>query len=356
MEKELIEFSFIVPVYKINYNSLNKCIRSLIDQCYKGTYEIILVDDGSPDDCGNICDEYAKKKSNIKVIHQKNQGVSAARNSGIMIARGEWIVFVDADDWSDKNTLESIAKVTEQNKSLDIIIFNYSRDYQNNESKIENIPIDEGRLCTDNLNSIRIAPFCKLFINGKQIEYSVNGVNTKAYRRLFLLNNKLFFNLQARKGQDRLFNAEALLLTDNIYYLNKCLFHYNCYSDSITNKYNDKIVMYTKIEINHLNKLIYNYNLNSSYQKYLNTRTLTRMYSCLRLYYFNPKYPYKYKDAKKDILLLITEEFFIKALSFYDSSLLNTKEKIFVHCLKKKWIFLIKCLVKLQSKRNDKRL
>lgn len=89
--------SIIVPVYKVEA-FLEKCILSLINQSYTNL-EIILVDDGSPDHCGDICDEWAKKDSRIKVIHKQNGGLSDARNAGIDIATGKYISFVDSDDW-----------------------------------------------------------------------------------------------------------------------------------------------------------------------------------------------------------------------------------------------------------------
>lgn len=88
--------SIIVPVYKAE-KYIHQCIDSLLAQTYRNI-EVILVDDGSPDHCGKICDEYAAKDSRVKVIHQQNGGVSAARNVGLANATGEWITFVDADD------------------------------------------------------------------------------------------------------------------------------------------------------------------------------------------------------------------------------------------------------------------
>lgn len=89
--------SIIVPIYKIE-KYLRQCIDSLVAQTYRNI-EIILVDDGSPDNCGKICDEYAGKDSRIKVIHKKNEGLSVARNTGIDIAKGDYLMFVDSDDW-----------------------------------------------------------------------------------------------------------------------------------------------------------------------------------------------------------------------------------------------------------------
>lgn len=102
MDIDLI--SIVVPIYKVE-EYLDENIKSLLNQTYKNL-EIILVDDGSPDNCGKICDEYASKDSRIKVIHKKNGGLSDARNHGINIATGKYIVFVDSDDYLDTRYIE----------------------------------------------------------------------------------------------------------------------------------------------------------------------------------------------------------------------------------------------------------
>lgn len=104
--------SVIVPVYKAEF-LLSRCIDSILAQTYSHL-EVILVDDGSPDGCGKICDTYAEKDCRIKVIHQKNQGVSVARNTGLALSTGDWITFVDADDFISEDMYEQMLAVAEQ--------------------------------------------------------------------------------------------------------------------------------------------------------------------------------------------------------------------------------------------------
>jgi len=120
----MIKISVIVPVYNVK-RYLPKCIDSLLNQDLPvEDYEIILVDDGSPDGCLAICDEYANTHDNVKVIHRQNGGLSAARNSGIEVAKGQYVQFVDSDDYLEPNVLKALVEKMDSDK-LDILRFNY---------------------------------------------------------------------------------------------------------------------------------------------------------------------------------------------------------------------------------------
>ncbi|WP_298770870.1 glycosyltransferase [uncultured Fibrobacter sp.] len=105
--------SIVIPVYKVE-NFLSNCIESVLRQTFKD-FELILVDDGSPDNCGKICEDYAQNDSRIKVIHQSNGGLSAARNSGIDIAKGDYLTFIDSDDFVFPHYLETLVKMCRDN-------------------------------------------------------------------------------------------------------------------------------------------------------------------------------------------------------------------------------------------------
>ena len=107
-------FSIIVPVYNVD-KYVSKCIQSILEQNYQ-EWELILIDDGSEDTSGMICEKYAKSDSRIKVIHQSNYGVSSARNLGLKVAKGEYIIFVDADDWLDTKILAKYHEVLKKQR------------------------------------------------------------------------------------------------------------------------------------------------------------------------------------------------------------------------------------------------
>ena len=98
--------SVIVPVYKVE-QYLNKCVQSILDQTFRD-FELLLVDDGSPDKCGDMCEAWAKKDGRIRVIHKPNGGLSDARNAGIVQANGDYLLFVDSDDWIEKDMLATL--------------------------------------------------------------------------------------------------------------------------------------------------------------------------------------------------------------------------------------------------------
>ena len=123
------EFSVIVPVYKVE-KYLKNCVDSIIGQSYQ-EFELILVDDGSPDTCGEICDKYGTLDTRVKVVHKENGGLSSARNAGLDIATGKYVIFIDSDDfWDDANALEHIHNNLIETDA-DVLVFPAKRYYEN---------------------------------------------------------------------------------------------------------------------------------------------------------------------------------------------------------------------------------
>ncbi|MBR0112172.1 MAG: glycosyltransferase family 2 protein [Clostridia bacterium] len=140
--------SVIVPVYKTE-KYLRKCVDSILAQTYTDL-EIILVDDGSPDNCGRICDEYAGMDPRVKVIHRANGGLSAARNSGLDIARGEYVAFIDSDDYIDHGYLETLVSCLTD--GADMSICGFIKETENGEpitlygnGSGESVPMSHGQ-------------------------------------------------------------------------------------------------------------------------------------------------------------------------------------------------------------------
>lgn len=137
--------SIIVPIYKVE-NFLHRCVDSILNQTYKNL-EIILVNDGSPDQCGEICDEYAKLDNRVTVIHQENGGLSDARNAGIKIAKGEFIAFIDSDDWIHEEYINKLYELVRSTNS-DISVCNFFM------TSIENFQVDNLKIEIYNYTNI----------------------------------------------------------------------------------------------------------------------------------------------------------------------------------------------------------
>lgn len=181
--------SAIVPIYKAE-KFVHNCIDSLLAQTYTNI-EVILVDDGSPDNCGKICDEYAARDKRVMVIHQKNAGVSAARNNGITHIKGEWITFVDADDKVKDDYIEKL-----MSKEGDWVIGGY-QDTNHNSCHINE----------DNyIGKERLIQFFQEHLHNLY----TNNIGGKLYRSSIICKNGIKFNTNVRFSEDFLFNLEFL--------------------------------------------------------------------------------------------------------------------------------------------------
>ena len=161
----MIKLSIIVPIYGVE-QYLRKCVDSLLAQDLPSSeYEIILVDDGSPDGCPAICDQYAAEHDNIRVIHRENGGLSAARNSGIEVAQGEYIMFVDSDDYWEPNVLGGLMAQVERD-SLDVLRFDFRNVNERYEefypNKVPKRDVDYSESVVDGVTFLneRLGPMC----------------------------------------------------------------------------------------------------------------------------------------------------------------------------------------------------
>ena len=206
-----MKFSIIIPVYNVE-KYLKKCLTSIVQQNFND-YELILVDDGSTDMSGKICDEFEEKYNNIIVMHISNSGVSNARNKGLEIARGEYIWFVDSDDYVEPEALKILSEQLEMNPKIELLFFE-TNVWKAEKDQKEKIVFDKIRA-----NEI-ISTDIKEFLN----------VNTslwnKVYRRDILLEKHVKFELNISIAEDLLFNYMYLLECKYVFYLNKILYNY----------------------------------------------------------------------------------------------------------------------------------
>lgn len=281
--------SIIIPIYKVE-KYINKCVDSVINQTYKNL-EIILVDDGSPDECPQICDAYAKKDDRITVIHKLNGGLSSARNAGLDVCKGEYICFVDSDDYVSSSYIEKMYEAIVKYKAdmvicgVELVDENYNILVNNDYSlKPELISKNE---VVDRLFEPKNVPYVvawnkmysrKIWDNlryplGKihEDEFVAYDILKNSSNGIYLLDDKLYFYMQRQSSiMGSLQTNEKLLdAVDAMKYrVNRVVDERTYYSLAIKQLMNMYIVVYKRIYKNkEINQRLYNDFL-CQYKKY----------------------------------------------------------------------------------------
>lgn len=213
--------SVIVPVYNVE-SYLRKCLDSIVGQTYHDL-EIILVDDGSTDKSGDICDEYAKNDSRIIVIHKENGGLSDARNAGMRIATGEYVGFVDSDDWIELDMYEILYQLCEQYQ-LDLVAARFCLNENG---------IDVNNCVTNKFVEMTGKELLECNIFECDSKVVTNSVWDRLYRRTLIQGIEF---PKGRKYEDICFTTNVFLKAERCGYLDKELYHYTVRDDSIMGK------------------------------------------------------------------------------------------------------------------------
>lgn len=328
--------SVIVPVYNVE-RYLKKCIESIINQTYKNL-EIFLVDDGSTDNSGKICDEYAKKDNRINVIHKENKGVSSARNAGINEAKGEWIAFIDADDWIEENYIEELLKNT--SKEIDIVQCGYYRVVANNKESINCDGNDEVR------NKEEFLIGCL----NPQMAYGL--CHTKIIRKSKIKDIR--FDEEIVVCEDALFNIELSENVNRVKIIKIPLYNYHIHQDSVVRKYDvnysSKYEKALKVIDDYLKE---KYNDNSI----INTNFYN--FSVYHLMLIAVNYCYNPGNHKKNKIKLLKDicnkEVFAKALEGCNYNNISLTRKITIWTLKNKFYFLTDAICRIRQIQNSKK-
>lgn len=209
--------SIIIPVFNCE-KSIKRTVDSIISSGLID-YEIVIVNDGSTDNTASVCNNLCSQYRFIKYSEQKNSGVSAARNRGISIATGEYILFFDADDTAEENGFSECVDIIKKEKT-DILVFGMRFDYYKNGKNYRNdklVPEQSGRL-----NKTQIRAEIDSLYNTNSLTSSCN----KFYKRDLIINNNILFNTNYFLMEDFLFSLECLKVCENIYCLPKALYYY----------------------------------------------------------------------------------------------------------------------------------
>ena len=242
--------TIIVPVYIVPLEYLRKCFDSLITQTLQEC-EFIVVSDGAPDAECSVCEEYANKDARFKFFRREHAGVSATRNFGITQAQGEYVTFVDSDDWIDSATCKECYSFL-RSTSCEVLIFSFVEHHPNktkpsqklfsiNKEHIIDKELDAFKRNTIHLSRLRYLP----------IVLSV----CKIYKRSFLTDNQITFDNSLSIGEDRVFNFQVFNRAKHVAYLDKTFYHYNILSSSSRNRCSDNGIYQSLLYIQKLQEL-----------------------------------------------------------------------------------------------------
>lgn len=328
-----IMFSVIVPVYRVS-DYLEKCIESILQQTYQD-FELILVDDGSPDDCPQICDKYAQADSRIRVIHKENGGLVSARQAGAKEANGDYICCIDGDDWVAPDYLESFAKSIKL-CNADIVCCNsyLAQIDGNKECKSGIAPgvYDRARIEKE---------LFPLLLENEKNQYFPPSLCMKAIRRNLFQPEQAEVDPSIVIGEDRAVEIPCVCRSNYIVMLDDCLYYYRVNTQSMTR--NKKGFSWDSLEAFALHlprRLDLNeYDFQAQYD-----RLITHQFFLTAKSQFNRDEPYSV--IRREILNKMNEPVFagpIQRCHFSGS----VRAKLMECCLKQRMIFLISMLQKV---------
>lgn len=290
--------SAIVPIYNTPIGMLENCVNSVIEQSV-GEWELLLIDDGSETKCAHFCDVLSEKDVRIRVIHIPNGGVSNARNVGIQNAVGEYLCFIDSDDWISPDYFEILLSSRDKASIIASSIIMFNESFQ---SKDVMHKISEDILCQDQdiLISAALGDSCKYEC------LMLNTVWGKMYPIKLIQQSNILFHSELKRLEDCLFNIELILAGANAVFLSKrCGYYYRVSNDSTMGRFNDDlpkhILCATKAIYNTLNKQF----LWEKYKVSYGIRVFKNIIIVTNDWYFNccNNYPSSYKKNYINVLL-----------------------------------------------------
>ena len=272
-----MKVSFIIPVYNVE-NYIHQCVDSIITQTYRDI-EIILVDDGSPDGSPKICDEYAAKDPRIIALHKTNGGLSDARNYGLNKATGDYVAFVDSDDfWASKDALEMLVTILSNNKDVDFIGFNCQYYFQRNEHYVK-WPLYPEVLKTPTDKNSALVELSKAGI------FPVSAC-MKLIKRDFLVEKKIFFKI-GQLSEDIPWFVNLMDSSNECMFINEYIYSYrqvdngSSISHSIGVRNIDNVINIINKEIELIDKRSFNHEAKDAIYSFM-AYELAILYACLQ--------------------------------------------------------------------------
>ena len=328
--------SVIVPVYKVE-KYLDKCVQSLLNQTYKNI-EIILVDDGSPDNCGQMCDEYAAKDSRVKVIHKENGGLVSARNAGFNAVTGEWHMYIDSDDWIDLDSCEKLVAAINRHPDMNLIFFNMVVELETKSIKGKRkLQSDKPEIQYDRAGCIELSRMSLDHIAGVA-SACLKLVNTNHAHA-----NNLISNPKLKQGsEDAEYSLRAYYSCKKSLYINEYLYHYRYNPTSISKKIDERNAQYLADCYTEIKNEIETFERKEDFKKTLLQDTLYAIVTIAVTTYFNPNTKEKYSSrAKKFKEVIHRNNIFQEALSLGSTEGIDKKRKFIIFCIRNRLYFMI---------------
>ncbi|MCD8158160.1 MAG: glycosyltransferase [Clostridiales bacterium] len=313
------KLSVVVPIYNVE-NYIRDCVESLQNQTLKDI-EIILVDDGSPDNCGRIIDEYAAGDDRIKVIHKPNGGVSAARNDGLKAVSGEYVLFCDSDDMMEPDAFEKLYKAGSENDA-DVVVGDVYRII-NGEKKYTRFFAKP--FCTDDrkiLDELVKVDFIRKYCHDAPAEgpaFGYGGPWNKAVKRSFLEKAGICFDTSL-KGifDDILYTAYLYAEAKKVVYITEPVYDYRILEGSVTHSYKAEMVEINKAIFAAWNKFLNKYGKDGRFDRAYDALVIRRLKGMLGTYFFNEKNPMSLKQQKQQLKALFKTEPYKSAVKKVD--------------------------------------
>lgn len=329
MVKEMndILVSILVPVYKVPEQLLRKCIESLISQTLK-EIEIILVDDGSPDACGRIIDEYAKNDDRIVVVHQKNKGLSGARNTAYEKATGKYVMFLDGDDFLE-NTACQISFEVAENENVQIVFWDIVDEYFNSQTINKTMPED---FCFFDKSGCKDLQARVLDFNGR-----IAQVFAKLIRKDLLVEHDIKHVENLKQGAEGIvFNIKLFEHATSACYISKPLNHYVYNNDSISHSHNEENYYMIVCCFEYIKEYIQNSANKEKIEKNLYTRLLYVIVTTGITGYFNPTNKQSYKQKVQGYKKFLSMPLIKEALAKGDYKSLSLQRRIVLMLVNRK--------------------
>lgn len=343
------KISIIVPIYKVPEQYLRQCIDSLINQSYQNV-EIILVDDGSPDDCGRICDEYSAKDSRIKVIHKQNGGLVSARNAGFDVVTGEWHMYLDGDDWIDIDTCEKLIKRVQQEPNIDIVFWKHIQEFDGKQIF--------GKLewgCPEKEHIYRDDECKELARNTLIYKAGIATAYCKLIRTDYAKLNDIRHDSRLRQGCEGIeFSFRSFYYANKALFLNEYWNHYLYNPDSISKKGNEANTQYQLDCFNVINEVINGLNepdtVKESYRQVLYQRICYVLIAIAMSTYFHPNNKESFQQRSKKYDDVIWQNPLYKtAISKASFDGMDNKRKLTIICAKHKLYFVIEIIARAKQ-------